>query len=121
MILSAGAIASPAILQRSGIGPAGLLKKHGIEIIADRPGVGANLQDHLEVYFQIACRQPVSLYKYLNPLSKALIGARITNGNLNAPSIMTGEKADDHIKGNNVLPRANDAPFFHARWQTAQR
>lgn len=45
---------------------------------------------------------------------------RITNGNLNAPSIMTGEKAADHIKGNNVLPRANDAPFFHARWQTAQ-
>ena len=50
--------------------------KRGIEIIADRPGVGANLQDHLEVYFQIACRQPVSLYKYLNPLSKALIGLR---------------------------------------------
>ena len=76
VILSAGAIASPAILQRSGIGPAGLLKKHGIEIIADRPGVGANLQEHLEVYFQIACRQPVSLYKYLNPFSKALIGLR---------------------------------------------
>ena len=52
VILSAGAIASPAILQRSGIGPAGLLKKHGIEIIADRPGVGANLQDHLEVFFR---------------------------------------------------------------------
>ena len=79
VILSAGAIASPAILQRSGIGPAGLLKKHGIEIIADRPGVGANLQDHLEVYLQIACRQTVSLYKYLKPFSKALIGARLCN------------------------------------------
>ena len=304
VILSAGAIASPAILQRSGIGPAGLLKKHGIEIIADRPGVGANLQDHLEVYFQIACRQPVSLYKYLNPVSKALIGMRwlftkqglgvsnqfetlgfirsdkgvaypdiqyhflpvairydgkapaaghgfqlhvgpmrsgsrgyvhitspdahtapeirfnylshpddlpdfrkalrltreilnqealapfydyeiqpgaeavsddalddfiraeaesayhpcgtcklgaktdpmavvtpdcrvidtenlycadssifprITNGNLNAPSIMTGEKAADHIKGKGVLARANDAPFFYPHWQTMQR
>ena len=76
VILSAGAIASPAILQRSGIGPAALLKKYGIEVIANRPGVGANLQDHLEVYFQLACKQPITLYKYLNPLSKALIGLR---------------------------------------------
>ena len=304
VILSAGAIASPAILQRSGIGEASLLRKRGIEVVADRKGVGANLQDHLEVYFQIACRQPVSLYKYLNPVSKALIGLRwlftkqglgasnqfetlgfirsdkgvaypdiqyhflpvairydgkapaaghgfqlhvgpmrsgsrgyvhitspdahtspeirfnylshpddlpdfrkalrltreilnqealapfydyeiqpgaeavsddalddfiraeaesayhpcgtcklgaktdpmavvtpdcrvidtenlycadssifprITNGNLNAPSIMTGEKAADHIKGKGVLARANDAPFFYPHWQTMQR
>ena len=76
VILSAGAIASPAILQRSGIGDAELLQQHGIEVIADRKGVGANLQDHLEVYLQIACSQPVTLYKHLNPVSKALIGAR---------------------------------------------
>ena len=43
---------------------------------ADRPGVGANLQDHLEVYFQIACRQPITLYKHLNLVSKAMIGAK---------------------------------------------
>ena len=76
VILSAGAIASPAILQRSGIGEASLLRKRGIEVKADRKGVGANLQDHLEVYFQIACRQPITLYKHLNLVSKALIGAR---------------------------------------------
>ena len=76
IILSAGAIGSPSILQRSGIGPASILKKAGIEVLADRPGVGANLQDHLEVYFQIACRQPITLYKHLNLVSKAMIGAR---------------------------------------------
>ena len=76
IILSAGAIGSPLILQRSGIGPAGLLRENNIDVIIDRPGVGANLQDHLEVYFQIACTQPITLYKHLNLASKALIGAR---------------------------------------------
>ena len=46
---------------------------------------------------------------------------RITNGNLNAPSIMTGEKAADHILGRTPLARANDTPFFHSEWQTKQR
>ena len=76
VILSAGAIGSPAILQRSGIGPAEVLKQAGVEVLLDRPGVGANLQDHLEVYFQVACKQPITLYKHLNLFSKALIGAR---------------------------------------------
>ncbi|MGC6535813.1 MAG: choline dehydrogenase [Candidatus Puniceispirillaceae bacterium] len=76
VILSAGAIGSPAILQRSGIGPAKILKQAGIAVRADRPGVGANLQDHLEVYFQIACKKPITLYKHLNLFSKAMIGAQ---------------------------------------------
>lgn len=76
VILSAGAIASPAILQRSGIGDGALLQSCSIPVIAERKGVGANLQDHLEVYFQIACTQPITLYKHLNLLSKALIGAK---------------------------------------------
>jgi choline dehydrogenase len=46
---------------------------------------------------------------------------RITNGNLNAPSIMTGEKAADHILGRTPLPRANDMPFKHPEWQQTQR
>ncbi len=45
-------------------------------MVADRPGVGANLQDHLEVYVQMAASQPVSLYKYWNLLGKAWVGAR---------------------------------------------
>ncbi len=76
VILSAGAIGSPLILQRSGIGPGRLLRENNIDVITNRPGVGANLQDHLEVYFQIACTQPITLYKHLNLVSKALIGAR---------------------------------------------
>ena len=76
VILSAGSIASPLILQRSGIGPAALLSRHGIKIRQDVPGVGQNLQDHLEVYFQFHCKQPVSLNNKLGLISKFLIGTR---------------------------------------------
>jgi choline dehydrogenase len=76
VILAASSINSPKILMLSGIGPAAHLAEHGIEVQADRPGVGANLQDHLEVYIQMASKQPITLYKYWNLLSKAVIGAR---------------------------------------------
>lgn len=76
VILSAGSIASPMILQRSGIGPSALLSRLGISQKHDLPGVGQNLQDHLEVYFQFHCKEPVSLNSKLNLFSKFLIGAR---------------------------------------------
>ena len=76
VILAAGAINSPQILQRSGIGPGGVLQTAGVDIVSERAGVGENLQDHLEVYFQVACLQPITLYKHLGLVSKALIGAR---------------------------------------------
>jgi choline dehydrogenase len=76
VILSAGSINSPQLLLLSGIGPAAQLQALGIEVVADRPGVGANLQDHLEFYFQVACKQPITLYSKMNPLAKAIIGAR---------------------------------------------
>ena len=76
VILSAGSIASPMILQRSGVGPAALLSRLGITPKHDLPGVGQNLQDHLEVYFQFHCKQPVSLNSKLNLVSKFFIGAR---------------------------------------------
>ncbi|MFN3212099.1 MAG: choline dehydrogenase [Henriciella sp.] len=76
VILSAGSIASPMILQRSGIGASGLLSRLGIAQTHDLPGVGQNLQDHLEVYFQFHCKQPVSLNSKLNLISKFFIGAR---------------------------------------------
>ena len=60
----------------SGIGPGAHLAEHGIEVVADRPGVGANLQDHLELYLQMAASQPITLYKHWNLISKAVIGAQ---------------------------------------------
>ncbi|MEM6389619.1 MAG: choline dehydrogenase [Pseudomonadota bacterium] len=76
VILAASAINSPQLLKLSGIGPAEELKAHGIEVVADRPGVGENLQDHLELYIQQAATQPVSLAKYWSLLGKAYVGAR---------------------------------------------
>ena len=76
VIVAASSINSPKILILSGIGPAAHLKEHGIDVVADRPGVGQNLQDHLELYIQQAATQPVSLFKYWNLWSKAIIGAR---------------------------------------------
>ncbi|MBU2980738.1 choline dehydrogenase [Lentibacter algarum] len=76
VILAASAFNSPKLLMLSGIGPAEHLQEHGIEVIADRPGVGQNLQDHLEMYIQFASKLPITLYKYWNLLSKAVIGAR---------------------------------------------
>ncbi|MCR9193397.1 MAG: choline dehydrogenase [Hyphomonas sp.] len=76
VILSAGSIASPMILQRSGIGPSALLARLGIPVRHDLAGVGQNLQDHMEVYFQFHCKQPVSLNNKLNLFSKFFIGAR---------------------------------------------
>lgn len=76
VILSASSINSPKILMQSGIGPAAHLAEMGIDVVADRPGVGANLQDHLELYLQQACTQPITLYKHWNLFSKAVIGAQ---------------------------------------------
>jgi choline dehydrogenase len=76
LILCAGPINSPQLLKLSGIGPAAELGAHGIAVAHDLPGVGENLQDHLEFYFQVACKEPVSLYSSINLWSRALIGAR---------------------------------------------
>lgn len=76
VILAASAINSPKLLMLSGIGPAAHLAEHGIDIVADRPGVGQNLQDHLEVYFQMASSQPITLYKYWTLFWKGMLGAQ---------------------------------------------
>ncbi len=76
VILAAGSIGSPQILQLSGIGPGAVLREAGVEVAHNLPGVGENLQDHLEVYFQFRCRQPITLNAKLGPLSKLWIGAR---------------------------------------------
>ena len=76
VILAAGSIGSPHLLQLSGIGSATTLRKAGINHIHDLPGVGENLQDHLEFYFQFKCKQPISLNGRLDPLNKLKIGAQ---------------------------------------------
>ena len=76
VILSGGPINSPQLLKLSGVGPAEELRALGIGVVQDLPGVGENLQDHLEFYFQVACKEPITLYSSINWRSRALIGAR---------------------------------------------
>jgi choline dehydrogenase len=76
VILAASSINTPKILMLSGIGPAPHLAEMGIGVVADRRGVGANLQDHLEIYMQYAAKLPVTLYKYWNLWGKAWVGAQ---------------------------------------------
>ncbi|CCV12540.1 choline dehydrogenase [Mesorhizobium sp. STM 4661] len=76
VIVAASSINSPKILMLSGIGPAAHLSENGIQVVADRPGVGRNLQDHMELYIQQESTKPITLNSVLNPFSKALIGAQ---------------------------------------------
>ncbi|MBF0674013.1 choline dehydrogenase [Pseudomonas sp.] len=76
VLLCGGAIASPQILQRSGVGPADLLRDLNIPVVHELPGVGENLQDHLEMYLQYACKEPVSLYPALQWWNQPAIGAQ---------------------------------------------
>ena len=76
VILSAGSIGSPHLLQVSGIGPADVLDDAGIHVMHELPGVGQNLQDHLEFYFQYRCQQPITLNGRLDVINKFKIGAR---------------------------------------------
>ena len=74
VILSGGAFNSPQVLLRSGVGDPGDLESHGIGVVHDLPGVGRNLQDHLNLYIQYACKQPVSYYPATRPLGRLKVG-----------------------------------------------
>ncbi len=100
IILCGGAINSPQLLQLSGVGPARLLQSLGIKQVADLPGVGANLQDHLEVYVQFACRQPVAVNPHISWLRKLGVGAEWLFGR-------TGIGATNHFEGGGFC-RSND-------------
>ena len=75
VILCGGPINSPQLLKLSGVGPAAELRSLGIDVLADRPGVGENLQDHLEFTFQVASKQPITLFSHIGLFRRALIGA----------------------------------------------
>ena len=76
VIVSGGPVNSPQLLKLSGLGPRAELSQHGIKLVHELAGVGENLQDHLEFYFQVACTQPITLYSQMTPYRKALIGLR---------------------------------------------
>ena len=71
--MAAGAVGTPQILQLSGIGPVPLLREHRIAVEHALPGVGENLQDHLEIYFQMRSKEPVTLE---NPIAKEFVAWR---------------------------------------------
>jgi choline dehydrogenase len=75
VLVSAGPIAAPHLLQRSGIGPGAVLQKAGVAVLHDLPGVGENLQDHSEVYIQYACKEPITLNGKMGLWSRFMIGA----------------------------------------------
>ena len=76
VIVSAGSINTPKLLKLSGVGPPAELGEHGIALVHALPGVGENLQDHIEFYFQVACTQPITLYSSMGLFARAAIGAR---------------------------------------------
>jgi choline dehydrogenase len=100
VILCGGSINSPQLLQLSGVGPAALLGEHGIDVVADLPGVGENLQDHLEVYVQYGCKQPVSVAPALKLRNRPMVGAKWLFGR-------TGPGATNHFEGGGFA-RSND-------------
>ncbi|MET1027965.1 MAG: choline dehydrogenase [Dongiaceae bacterium] len=76
VICSGGAINSPQLLMLSGIGPADHLREVGVDVKHDLPGVGQNLQEHLEMYIQQQCTKPITLYTYTKPIPMALAGVQ---------------------------------------------
>lgn len=107
LICCGGAFNSPQLLQLSGVGPAALLQEHGIDVVADLPGVGENLQDHLEVYVQHACRRPVSMAWALARWRRPWIGLqwllRSGPGTTNHFEAGGFVCSDAHVKQPNVM------------------
>ncbi|XP_051915412.1 choline dehydrogenase, mitochondrial [Hippocampus zosterae] len=96
VILSGGAINSPQLLMLSGVGNADDLKQHGIPVVQHLPGVGNNLQDHLELYVQQKCTQPITLYKAQKPFHMVKIG-------LEWLSVFTGYGATAHLESGGFI------------------
>ncbi len=103
VILCGGSINTPQLLQLSGVGPSALLEKHGIGVVADVPAVGRNLQDHLEVYVQYACRRPVSMQPMLAMWRRPWIGLQWL--------ARKGPGATNHFEAGGFI-RSNDAATY---------
>ena len=103
VISCGGAINTPQLLQLSGIGPAGVLRDAGVTPVVDLPGVGENLQDHLEVYVQYACNEPVSLAPQLAQWRKPWIGLQWL--------FRRGPGASNHFEAGGFLRSNDDVPW----------
>ena len=104
IILSAGAIESPKLLMLSGIGPAEHLREHGINLIQHLPGVGRNLQDHVNVNIQYGCTQPITHTPLLKPYRKALVGLQWLLAN-NGPGATNHFEIAGYIKSQTGIDR----------------
>ena len=100
IILCGGAINTPQLLQLSGVGPADTLGQLGVHVVADLPGVGENLQDHLEVYVQYGSKQPVSVAPALKLRNRPMVGAKWL-------FLRGGPGATNHFEGGGFI-RSND-------------
>ncbi|WP_329253712.1 choline dehydrogenase [Actinoallomurus sp. NBC_01490] len=100
IILCGGSINTPQLLQLSGVGNAAELRALGVDVVADLPGVGENLQDHLEVYVQYACKRPVSVQPALAKWRRPIIGAQWL-------FLRSGPGATNHFEGGGFV-RSND-------------
>ncbi len=104
IILCGGAINSPQLLQLSGVGSAADLRPLGVDMVADLPGVGANLQDHLEVYVQYASRLPVSVAPALKWRNRPAVGARWL-------FLRAGPGATNHFEGGGFARGNEDVAY----------
>ena len=104
VILCGGAINTPQLLQLSGVGNAAELQALGISVVADLPGVGENLQDHLEVYVQYGCKQPVSVAPALKLRNRPMVGAKWLFGR-------TGPGATNHFEGGGFIPSNDEVRY----------
>jgi choline dehydrogenase len=103
VICAGGAINSPQLLQVSGVGPASLLRETGVEVVHDLPGVGENLQDHLEVYVQHGCAKPVSLAPNLRKRWRPWIGLQWLAG--------TGPGMTNHFEAGGFVRSSDDVDY----------
>jgi choline dehydrogenase len=104
VILCGGAINTPQLLQLSGVGSAAVLEPAGVRVRHELPGVGENLQDHLEVYVQYGCKQPVSVAPALKWRNRPLVGARWL-------FLRGGPGATNHFEGGGFA-RSNDSVAY---------
>jgi choline dehydrogenase len=103
VICCGGAINSPQLLQLSGVGPAGLLREVGVPIVHDLPGVGENLQDHLEVYVQHACAKPISMALHVRWRRRPWIGLQWLAGR--------GPGMTNHFEAGGFVRSHADSPY----------